>query len=444
MLKNYIKLRIFKIKILRLLNIGITNYGENVLDKNKHQLLSAIAILLNTLNVITLFIYIILGFYWQLILVSVWSLFIHFMYINLSKKNSLLYSKFFGFQSVIIFIFCSSMIHGYQTVFNHFYLIFLAVVPFVFDSKEIRYQFILIVQAIFLFIIQSLYGKTHLPNLNLLPADKVEIYTYLMVSIMITYIFGLSLLGVIINQYQENKLRKLKKKLFITQNKLRNQNSELQTFGMAATHSLKTPLFVINSFLNKIKENLINNETKQNIEYYIKLIKESNLLNEKYSDDLIKYTSIYNIENNYRKINLKNIIDKNSPIILLNHKNAEIINDSTNNFTLTANESLLEIIIQSLTDNGLKYNQSDQPKVEIYTKINGRKASVYFEDNGIGISEEHREKVFEPFNRINKITSVKGSGLGLSIAHLAAFKMSSNLVLQSSKYGSVFRLDLEI
>ena len=112
MLKSYTKLRIFKIKILRLLNIGITNYGENVLDKNKHQLLSAIAILLNTLNVITLFIYIVLGFYWQLILVAAWSLFIHFMYINLSKNNSLLFSKFYGFQSVIIFIFCSSMIHG--------------------------------------------------------------------------------------------------------------------------------------------------------------------------------------------------------------------------------------------------------------------------------------------------------------------------------------------
>ena len=444
MLKSYTKLRIFKIKILRLWNIGITNYGENVLDKNKHQLLSAIAILLNTLNVITLFIYIVLGFYWQLILVAAWSLFIHFMYINLSKNNSLLFSKFYGFQSVIIFIFCSSMIHGYQTVFNHFYLIFLSVVPFVFDIKEIKYQFILIIQAIALFIIQSLYGKTYLPNLNLLPNDKVETYTYLMVSIMITYIFGLSLLGVIINQYQENKLRKLKKKLFITQNKLRNQNSELQTFGMAATHSLKTPLFVINSFLNKIKENLQSDGTQQNMEYYIKLIKESNLLNEKYSDDLIKYTSIYNIENNYEKINLKNIINKTSPIILLNHKNAEIINDSSNDFIITANASLLEIIIQSLTDNGLKYNQSAEPKVRIYTTIKGHKASVYFQDNGIGISEEHKEKVFEPFNRINKIADVKGSGLGLSIAHLAALKMNSNLVLQASKQGSVFRLDLEI
>ncbi len=42
------------------------------------------------------------------------------------------------------------------------------------------------------------------------------------------------------------------------------------------------------------------------------------------------------------------------------------------------------------------------------------------------------------------LADVKGSGLGLSIAHLAALKMNSNLVLQASKQGSVFRLDLEI
>lgn len=444
MLKNYIKLRIFKIKILRLLNIGITNYGENVLEKNKHQLLSAIAILLNTLNVITLFIYIILGFYWQLMLVTVWSLVIHFLYVNLGKKNSFLFSKFYGFQSVIIFILCSSIIHGYQTVFNHFYLIFLAVVPLVFDSKEYKFQLILIVQAIALFIIQSLYGKEYLPSLHLLPEEKLTTYTYLMVLIMITYIFCLSLLGVIINHYQENKLRKLKKKLFLTQNKMRNQNRELQTFGMAATHSLKTPLFVINSFLKKIKESIKVKDSKQNISYYIQLIKESNLLNEKYSDDLIKYTSIYNIESNYERINLQDIIDKCSSIVVLNHKNSEIINDVSNNFSITTNSSLLEIIIQSLTDNGLKYNVSETPIVKIYTKINGNKASVYFKDNGIGISEDYKEKVFEPFNRINKLASIKGSGLGLSIAHLAALKMNSNLVLQSSNSGSVFRLDLNL
>ena len=94
---------VLKIKFLRLLNIGIINYGENVLEKNKHQLLSAIAILLNVLNTITLVFYFFLGFYWQLLLVFVWSLYIHSLYVNLSKKNSFLRSKFYGFQSVVVY-----------------------------------------------------------------------------------------------------------------------------------------------------------------------------------------------------------------------------------------------------------------------------------------------------------------------------------------------------
>lgn len=434
---------VLKIKFLRLLNIGILNYGDNVLEKNKHQLLSAIAIMLNLLNVITLIFYIILKFYAQLILVTVWSLFIHILFVNLGKKNSVLTSKFYGFQSVIIFLFISSAMHGYQTVFNHFYLIFLAVVPFVFDSKEFNYQLVLILQAVALYFIQSLFGAKYLPNLHLLPAHKITTYTYLMVLIMIVYIFCLSLIGVIINEYQESKLRKLKKKLFISQSKLRGQNNELQTFGMAATHSLKTPLFVISSFLNKIKSNLEKNESRENLYYYIQLIRESNMLNEKYSDDLIKYTSIYNIENNNERINLREIIDKNSSIILLNHKNAEIINSDTNNIFLNNNLSLLEIIIQCLIDNGLKYNTSTYPIINVYTKNNQSLISVYFVDNGIGIPEDYKDKIFSPFNRINKLENIKGSGLGLSIAHLAALKMNANLVLQSSNHhGSIFRLDI--
>lgn len=444
MFNSALKKGVLKIKIIRLLNIGILNYGDNVLEKNKHQLLSAIAILLNTLNLITIFVYIILGFYWQILLVSLWSLAIHLLYLNLKKQNSFFISKFLGFQSVIVFIFLSSSFHGYQTVFNHFYLIFLAVIPFVFDQKEFKYQLILLVQAIVLFFVQNLYGKTYLPNFHLLPDDKVNTYTYLMVSIMITYIFGLSLLGVIVNQYQENKLRKLKKKLFIKKNKLRSKNNELQTFGMAATHSLKTPLFIINSFLNKIKDNLQQNESKELIPYYINLIRESNLLNEKYSDDLIKYTSLYNIEKNYERINLKKIIEKSTSIVLLNHKNANIINDIPNDFYFDTNISLLEIIVECLTDNGLKYNQSTSPTLKIYSKINNREASIFFEDNGIGITDEYREKIFEPFNRINKIETIMGSGLGLSIAHLAAVKINATLTLESSENGSTFKLKINL
>ena len=444
MFNSTLKTSVLKIKVLRLLNIGILNYGDNVLEKNKHQLLSAIAILLNTFNIISLFVYFIFGFYWQILLVSIMSIIIHILYLNLRKQNSFFYIKFLGFQTVLIFLFLSSSFHGYQTVFNHFYLIFLAIIPFVFDNKEFKYQIILLFQAIFLFFMQNLYGKDYLPNLNLLPSDKINTYNYLMITIMIIYIFGLSLLGAIINQYQENKLKKLKKKLFTTTNKLHSQNNELRTFGMAATHSLKTPLFIINSLLNKIKDNLQQNESKELIPYYINLIRESNLLNEKYSDDLIKYTSLYNIEKNYERINLKKTIERSASIVLLNHKNANLINEIPSDFYFNTNISLLEIIVECLADNGLKYNQSTSPTIKIYAKINDREASIFFEDNGIGITDEYREKIFEPFNRINKIETIVGSGLGLSIAHLAAVKINATLTLESSENGSTFKLKINL
>lgn len=432
---------IFKIKIFRIFCRGVVYYSNDDLEKNKIQLLSAIALLLNVLNFITVICYIILGFYWQLTIVVIWGLLIYFLSLLLKKKGYFVFSSYWGFQSTIVFIFVGSAIHGYQTVFNHFYLIFVVTIPFVFSDKNYRQIYFLILQSVVLFFVQNMYGKTYLINFHLLPKVQENIYNTLMLSIMIVFIFGLTYFNILMNQLHENKLKKIQRKLSATEKRLITQNNELQTFGLSATHSLKTPLFIINSFLNKIKENIKTHEHKTSNGYYIDLIKQCNNLNEKYSDDLIKYTSIYNVIGHFAKIDLGQFIQDKTSIFLLKYKNAEIITD-IKGVTIYTNPLLLEIIIQNLVDNALKYNLSEFPTVQVFTQQKDQVLSVYFQDNGIGIATEYVDKLFDPFNRINEMETAMGSGLGLSITKLAAIKMNADITLVSGEGGCVFRLSI--
>lgn len=432
---------ILKIKILRIFSRGAIYYTSDDLEKNKMQILSAVAFLLNTLNFITIIFYVIFGFYWQLTIVVIWGFFIYFLSLLLKKKGYFVFASYWGFQSTIVFLFVGSAIHGYYEIFNHFYLIFLATIPFVFSEKNYRHMFFLMVQGVVLFFVQNMYGKTHLINFHLLPLAKENTYKILMLSIMITYIFGLTFFNILMNQLHENKHKKVQRKLTATKKRLIIQNKELQTFGLSATHSLKTPLFIINSFLNKIKHNIENNQDNSSNEYYIDLIKQSNKLNEKYSNDLLKYTTIYNVTGNLEKIDLEQFIKIKTNIFLIKYSNSQIINQ-VNGLIIYTNPTLLEIIIENLVDNALKYNTSENPTVTIFTQQKDRKFSLCFQDNGIGIAPQYEDKIFDPFNRINEMETAMGSGLGLAITKLAAIKMNANIELVSGKKGCLFRLDL--
>jgi two-component system phosphate regulon sensor histidine kinase PhoR len=72
-------------------------------------------------------------------------------------------------------------------------------------------------------------------------------------------------------------------------------------------------------------------------------------------------------------------------------------------------------VIFNLLDNALKYSY-DNPRINITSVGTANKISLIITDDGIGIPEEYREKVFEKFFRVptGNLHNAKGYGLGLS------------------------------
>jgi signal transduction histidine kinase len=86
----------------------------------------------------------------------------------------------------------------------------------------------------------------------------------------------------------------------------------------------------------------------------------------------------------------------------------------TDNLTIRGDEQLLLSAVTNIMENGCKY--SPDRSVRVYLTHDTNHISVSFTDNGPGIAEEEVERIFESFYRGKTTSSVRGHGIGLSLA----------------------------
>ncbi len=101
--------------------------------------------------------------------------------------------------------------------------------------------------------------------------------------------------------------------------------------------------------------------------------------------------------------------------------------------SLNAIPQLIGGIIFNLCDNAIKYNRPGG-SVDIELKDEGERILLNVSDTGIGISPEHKDRIFERFYRVDKSHSKElgGTGLGLSIVKHAAIIHKAEIKLDSS------------
>jgi signal transduction histidine kinase len=103
---------------------------------------------------------------------------------------------------------------------------------------------------------------------------------------------------------------------------------------------------------------------------------------------------------------------------------------------------LLGMVFGNLIANGLKYNRSARPVVEIGL-VAADPSTIYVRDNGIGIAEEHHEAIFAMFRRLHGRKEYEGSGAGLAIVRKIIDAYGGRIWLESEPgRGSTFFFSL--
>lgn len=128
------------------------------------------------------------------------------------------------------------------------------------------------------------------------------------------------------------------------------------------------------------------------------------------------------------------------PTIL--HRHGEVV--VANRLPVVIGDSgLLGMVFGNLISNGLKFNESTSPRVEIGC-LESPKLTIYVRDNGIGIASEHHEDIFALFRRLHGRKKYEGSGVGLAIVRKIIEAHGGRVWLQSEPgRGSTFFFSLQ-
>jgi len=129
--------------------------------------------------------------------------------------------------------------------------------------------------------------------------------------------------------------------------------------------------------------------------------------------------------------------------LVANHK--LIYQPPTEKLIIKGNKIHLTRSITNLIDNALKYNFSENPIVEIKLYRNNKEIILNIIDNGHGIADEYKTKIFDQFYRIptGNVHDIKGYGLGLSyVKKVIDQHFGTIAVADHQPNGSIFSLKL--
>jgi signal transduction histidine kinase len=191
-----------------------------------------------------------------------------------------------------------------------------------------------------------------------------------------------------------------------------------KNFIANASHEIKTPITVM---AGEIEVSLL--QPRSN-EYYIKVLKSVlggikgiNVLSTQLL--LLAQTSTDSPTIKFASIRLDDILWSVKDELTRAHPESHIdirfdLNLGNDDFIVRGDLELLKVVMLNLIDNGCKYSSDNT--IIITIRSNAESVILEFINNGPGIEDENRQRIFEPFFRLKTNKKIRGFGIGLPLA----------------------------
>ena len=243
---------------------------------------------------------------------------------------------------------------------------------------------------------------------------------------------------------EENEVKELNQ-LSTSYNKMLDRLSsafEVQRqFTANAAHELRTPLAVMQAELDLY--NSIDHPTNdESAKETIKMVTEQNERLSKMVKTLLDMSELQTVSRD-DKILLAALVEEVLADLepLAKEKNIKLI-DESKEVTMQGSDILIYRLVYNLVENAIKYNKQNGT---VTVKVSELNKHIYLSvtDTGNGIPQELRERVFEPFFRLDKSRSraLGGVGLGLALVHeIVKVHDGSITIKDNPEGGTIFEI----
>ena len=243
----------------------------------------------------------------------------------------------------------------------------------------------------------------------------------------------------------DRELREVSRAFNVMAEQLRGVEENRREFVANVSHELRSPITSIRGFAEGMADGVIPPEEQPK---YLRLVAgESRRLSELVDDLLIlsrlerddakpEY-SVFDINEMLRRAVIRRMNDVESKKIDISCEFEEDV------CYVRADSDRIEQVVINLLDNAVKFTP-EGGRITLESAVRGKTAEITVRDNGSGVAEEDRDRIFDRFFTADKAhTSGNGTGLGLSICKRIMEMHGQSIRLLETEEGAAFRFTLE-
>jgi PAS domain S-box-containing protein len=250
-----------------------------------------------------------------------------------------------------------------------------------------------------------------------------------------------------LNAELEQKVTERTESLSQALEKEKDLNELKSRFVSMASHEFRTPLSTILSSTYLVSKYTAAEDQPKRDKHLQRIVSSVNML----TDILNDFLSVGKIEEGkiqvrYVEFDLKKFInDLISELQPIFKKGQSIIYNHSGDENLILDPTMLRHIAVNLLSNAIKFSPEDSV-IEINTNLkDNAKLILSVKDDGIGISKEDQEHLFERFFRGTNVTNIQGTGLGLHIVAKYAELMNGKVEAKSTlEKGTEFIISFDL
>ena len=225
---------------------------------------------------------------------------------------------------------------------------------------------------------------------------------------------------------------------------LERSNADLERFAYVSSHDLQEPLRMVTSYLQLLERNLrdeISPENREFLNYAVDGAKRMSQL----IRDLLAYSRVTTEGSPIAPVDMADVVETAEANLrtAIDHAGASLEVSGPLPLVM-GDEAQLVSVLQNLIANAVKYCAEDvTPEVRIGVERNPTSWTFSVADNGIGMEEQYKERIFIIFQRLHGRHEYEGTGIGLAVCKRIIERHHGRIWVESAPgQGSTFSFTL--